>query len=109
MDVFTFFLYLAVMVGVTYLVRVIPYVCMRKEVKNRFFKSVLRYIPYTVLAVMTVPAILSSTNSVFSAAAGLVVGIVVAYFGRGLLIVAMSSCGAVLAVELFMKFVLKIM
>ena len=109
MDVMTFFLYLAVMVGVTYLVRVIPYVCMRTEVKNRFFKSFLRYIPYTVLAVMTVPAILGATNSIYSAAAGLIVGIVVAYFGKGLLIVAMSSCGAVLLVELFMKFVLKVM
>ena len=103
----SFFLYLAVMVLVTYLIRVVPFVCMRKEVKNRFFKSFLGYIPYTVLAVMTVPAILHSTNSIYSAAAGLIVGIIVALFEKKLLTVALSSCGAVLAVELFMKFVLK--
>ena len=62
MDVKTFFLYLFVMVAVTYLVRVIPYVCMRKEVKNRFFKSFLYYIPYTVLAVMTKRRIPSSVR-----------------------------------------------
>jgi len=106
MDVKTFFLYLFVMVAVTYLVRVIPYVCMRKEVKNRFFKSFLYYIPYTVLAVMTVPAIFEATNSFFSAAAGLLVGIVVAYFGHGLLVVALSCCGAVFLVELIMRYVL---
>lgn len=105
MDVKTFFIYLFVMVSVTYLVRVIPYVCMRKEVKNRFFKSFLYYVPYTVLAVMTVPAILHATDSVYSAAAGLIVGIIVAYFGNGLLVVAMSCCGAVFIVELLMKYV----
>lgn len=103
MNVMTFFIYLAVMTGVTYLIRVIPYVCMRKEVKNPFFKSFLGYIPYTVLAVMTVPAILSSTEHLVSAIAGLVVGIVLAWFEKGLLTVALGTCGAVLAVELLMR------
>ena len=106
MKIASFFLYLAVMVGVTYLVRVIPYVCMKKEVKNRFFKSFLGYIPYTVLAVMTVPAIFSATGNFFSAAAGLIVGIIVAYFEKGLLTVALASCGAVLAVELILRYLL---
>lgn len=101
-----FWLSLAMMALVTYAVRVVPYVCMRKEVKNRFFKSFLAYIPYTVLAVMTFPAILSATGNVWSALAGLITGIVVAYFGQSLLIVALSSCGAVFLVELILKFVL---
>lgn len=108
MDIKTFFLYLFVMVAVTYLVRVIPYVCMRREVKNKFFKSFLFYIPYTVLAVMTVPAIFSATESFFSAAAGLLVGIIVAYFGKGLLTVALSCCGAVFIVEVVMRYLLHV-
>ena len=36
-----FLKYLFVMAGVTYLIRVLPYVFMRKEVKNKFFKSFL--------------------------------------------------------------------
>lgn len=99
----SFFLYLAVMVSVTYLIRVIPYVCMRKEVKNRFFKSLLAYIPYTVLAVMTVPAIFSATGNIYSAIAGLVTGIIVAWLNKGLLVVALSSCGAVLVVEFLFR------
>ena len=54
-----FLKYLAVMAVVTYLIRVLPYVFMRKEVNNRFFKSFLAYVPYTVLAAMTIPAILA--------------------------------------------------
>ena len=103
----SFFLYLAVMVLVTYLIRVIPYVCIRKEIKKRFFKSFMRYIPYTVLAVMTVPAILFATGNIYSAAAGLIVGIIVAYFERSLVTVALSTCGAVLIVELIFKFLLR--
>ena len=103
MNVGAFFCYLAVMALVTYLIRVLPYVFMRKEVKNRFFKSFLNYVPYTVLAVMTVPAILSATDHFISALAGLVVGIIVAYFEKGLLLVALSACGAVFVAELIIR------
>lgn len=100
-----FLTYLLVMAGVTYLIRVLPYVFMRKEVKNKFFKSFLLYVPYTVLAAMTIPAILFATDNIYSAIAGLVVAVVVALFEKGLLTVAISSCVAVLLVELAQKFI----
>lgn len=100
MNWLVFLKYLAVMALVTYSVRVIPYICMRKEVKNRFFKSFLAYVPYTVLAAMTFPAIFSATDNIWSALAGLLVGIIVAFFEKGLLTVAISSCAAVLLVEI---------
>lgn len=93
------------MAGVTYLIRVLPYVFMRKEVNNVFFKSFLSYVPYTVLAAMTFPAILSATGNIYSALAGLLVGIVVAFFEKGLLVVALSSCVAVLFIEILQRFV----
>ena len=100
-----FFKYLLLMAGVTYLIRVLPYVFMRKEVNNVFFKSFLSYVPYTVLAAMTFPAILSATGNIYSALAGLLVGIVVAFFEKGLLVVALSSCVAVLLIEILQRFV----
>ena len=100
-----FLTYLLVMADVTYLIRVLPYVFMRKEVKNKFFKSFLLYVPYTVLAAMTIPAILFATDNIYSAIAGLVVAVVVALFEKGLLTVAISSCVAVLLVELAQKFI----
>lgn len=100
-----FFKYLLVMALVTYLVRVVPYICMKKEVKNRFFKSFLAYVPYTVLAAMTFPAILTATDNIYSALAGLLVGVLVAFFEKGLLVVALSACGAVFLVEIIQFFI----
>lgn len=100
-----FFKYLLVMALVTYLVRVVPYICMKKEVKNRFFKSFLAYVPYTVLAAMTFPAILTATDNIYSALAGLLVGVLVAFFEKGLLVVALSACGAVFLVEIMQFFI----
>ncbi len=68
-----FFSGLAVMAGVTYLVRMLPLVLVKKKIENRFINSFLYYVPYAVLAVMTVPAIFSSTASLPSAIAGFVV------------------------------------
>ena len=106
MNWINFLTYLLVMAGVTYLIRVLPYIFMRKEVKNRFFKSFLLYVPYTVLAAMTIPAILFATDNIYRALAGLLVAVIVALFEKGLLTVAISSCVAVLLVELVQKFVL---
>lgn len=105
MDVKTFLIYLLVMAGVTYAVRVIPYVCMRKEVKNKFFKSFLGYIPYTVLASMTFPVILDATSSPLTAGVGFIVAVIVAYFEKGLLQVAIWACAAVLVMELALQYV----
>lgn len=105
MDIFVFIKYMAVMAGVTYLIRVVPYLLVRKEVKNKFLKSFLAYVPYAVLAAMTVPALLFETEHMISAVIGLIVGIIVAYFEKGLLLVASSCCVAVLVVELIIKFI----
>ncbi len=106
MDVKTFLIYLLVMAGVTYAIRVIPYVCMRKEVKNRFFKSFLGYIPYTVLASMTFPVILDATSSALTAGVGFIAAVIVAYFEKGLLQVAIWACAAVLIMELLLQYVI---
>lgn len=106
MNWLVFLKYLALMAVVTYLIRVIPYILIRKEVKSKFLKSFLAYVPYTVLAAMTIPAIFTATDSVYSAVFGLLVGVVVALFEKGLLVVALSSCAAVFFAELVMKFLM---
>ena len=78
---FTVFLkYLLVMAGVTYLIRMIPLVLIRRKIENRFIRSFLYYIPYAVLSVMTIPAIFSSTGSVPSAVCGFAVAILLSFF-----------------------------
>lgn len=95
-------LYTFVMAAVTYLIRMLPFVVFRKPIKNRFVKSFLYYVPYAVLGAMTFPAILYSTSSLTSAAVGLAVSVILAWFGRGLLTVAVSACVAVYLTEWIM-------
>ena len=96
------YIYIACMAGVTFLIRVLPLTLIRKEIKNRTLRSFLYYVPYVTLAVMTFPAILHATQSPIAAAVALVAGILLAWFGRSLFFVAVSSCLLVFLLELFL-------
>lgn len=89
---YEFFMYLAVMAGVTYLIRAVPFALCQGEIKNQFIQSFLAYVPYAVLAAMTFPAILYSTDALASGLAGTVVALVLAYFRKSLLTVALAAC-----------------
>ena len=95
----TYLAYLAVMALVTYLIRMLPLTVFRREIKSVFIRSFLHYVPYAVLAAMTIPAVLESTGDVRTAAAGLVVALVMAWRGHGLLTVALAACAAVTAAQ----------
>ncbi len=99
-----FFLYLAVMAGVTYLVRMVPLVLVKKKIKNRFILSFLHYVPIAVLSVMTIPACFYATSNIYSALSGFLVALILAYLGKSLLSVAAFACVAVFAAELVMQF-----
>ncbi|MBR6669060.1 MAG: AzlD domain-containing protein [Clostridia bacterium] len=95
----TYLLYLAVMAGVTYLIRMLPLTVFRKEIKSVFIRSFLHYVPYAVLAAMTIPGILTSTGDIRTAIAGLVVAVAMAWRGMSLLSVAIGACLAVAAAQ----------
>ncbi len=88
------FLYIAVMAGITYLIRMIPFTLFRKKIKSKFLQSVLYYIPYAVLSAMTFPAIFYSTDNTVTALVGTVVAVILAYFKLPLTVVALSACVA---------------
>ena len=92
-------LYIAIMAGVTYLIRVLPLTLIRRPIKNRFIQSFLFYVPYVTLAVMTFPAIVEATQSPVAGALALCAGVVLAYLGSGLFPVAVSCCAVVLIAE----------
>lgn len=95
------YIYIAVMAVVTYLIRMLPLALIKKKITNRFFKSFLYYVPFVTLAVMTFPAILSATDSVWSALISFAAAMIVAYAGGGLPTVATIACVVVFIVELF--------
>ncbi len=97
------FISVAVMALVTYLVRMIPLAAFRKKITSKFLMNFLYYVPYAVLAAMTIPAVFHSSNGIISAAAGFVVAVVLAFFERGLLTVAVCACGGVFVTELVIK------
>ena len=95
-------IYIFVAALVTYLIRVLPLTLIRKPIKNRFIRSFLYYVPYVTLAVMTFPAIVNATQSPVAGAVALVIGLVAAYMGVGLLGVACSCCVIVFVLEMFL-------
>ena len=95
-----FFIYLLILAGTTYLIRVIPFIAIKEKINNRFIRSFLYYIPYAVLTAMTIPAIFYATNWWVGAVAGLLVAVLFALKGKGLTTVAIASCVAVFLVEL---------
>ncbi len=99
MNLHDFSLYLLAMAGVTYLVRTIPFVLLKKQLKSEFWNSFLAYIPYTVLAAMTVPAIFFATNNRISGIAAFIAAITASILGRGLVVVACATTAAVLFVD----------
>ena len=96
--------YIAVMAGVTYLIRMLPFVIFRKKIKSRFVKDFLYYVPYAVLGAMTIPAVFFSTGSIISAVIGLAAALVLAFRGKGLLPVAAAGCIAAFIAELVLNY-----
>ncbi len=92
-------IYIAVMALVSLAIRVLPLTLIRRQIKNRFLRSFLYYVPYVTLAVMTFPAILEATQSPIAGALALAAGVVLAWYGVGLFPVAAVCCLVVLASE----------
>lgn len=96
------YIYIFIMAGISYLIRVLPLTLIRREIKSTFIRSFLYYVPYVTLAVMTFPAIVQATDSPIAGALALVVGVVLAWFGRSLFTVAVLSCLTVFLTELIL-------
>lgn len=95
------YIYMAIMAGVTYLIRVLPLTLIRKQIKSTFIRSFLYYVPYVTLSVMTFPAIIEATQNPVAAALAFVVAILLAWFGKSLFQVSVIACIVVFVTELF--------
>ena len=95
--------YIFAMALTTYLVRMLPLTLMRKPIRSRFIRSFLHYVPYACLTAMTFPSILTSTSTLLSGIAALVVAVVLAYQKKPLNVVAVASSAAVLITEAVLK------
>ena len=82
------YIYIAVMAGVSFLIRVLPMTVIRKQIKSRFLRSFLFYVTYVTLAVMTFPAIITAAAHPLAGAVALAAGVLLAWMGGGLFPVA---------------------
>ena len=95
-------IYILVMAVVTYLIRMLPFTLMRGRVRSRFFRSLLYYIPYAVLASMTFPAIFYATGNTVTAVTGTAVALLLAFFRLPLIVVALAAAGTAYVTGLFL-------
>ncbi len=102
MTVHSTLLAILAMAAVTYAIRVAPLVLIRREIRNRTVRSFLYYVPFVTLTVMTFPAILTATASIWSALCALAVAVLLAWRGCKLPVVAAAACAAVFVVELLL-------
>ena len=100
MDNVQFFTYLLLMAGTTYLLRALPFALFTKKIENRYVKAFLAYIPYAVLAAMTIPSAIYATKGTVSAIIGLAVAAILALRGMSLTVVALFAVLAAFVVEL---------
>ena len=93
-------IYIAIMAGVTYLIRMLPIMVFRRKIKSQVVQSFLYYVPYAVLGAMTIPAVFYSTGSMAASAAGFAATFPAAFFERSLITVALGASAAAYAVKL---------
>ena len=85
---------------VTYIIRMIPMVFFRKKITNRWIRSFLYYVPYSVLSAMTFPSIFTSTGSLSGGICGAFMALILAYMKKGLLTVAVGAALVAFLVQL---------
>lgn len=93
-------IYIVIMAGVTYLIRMLPIMVFRRKIKSQVVQSFLYYVPYAVLGAMTIPAVFYSTGSMAASTAGFAAAFAAAFFGRSLITVALAASAAAYAVML---------
>ena len=93
------YMYILVMAGVTYLIRMLPLVLLKKKIRSIWIRSFLHYVPFACLAAMTFPAILYGPNYLIGGIAGLIAALVLSFFNRDLVTVAFVACCAVFVAE----------
>ena len=85
------FIAVLLMAAVTYVPRVLPLAVFRREIKSKYIKTFLKYIPYSVLGPLTFPDIIYSTGNFKTAVCGTAAALFLAYREKSLVVVALGA------------------
>ena len=94
------YIYIAIMAGVSFLIRTLPLTLIRKPITNRFLRSFLFYVPYVTLALMTFPAIVEATSSPVYGIIAFILGVVLSWITGNMFLVEICCCLAVLIMNM---------
>lgn len=87
-DASAIWLSIAVMAGVTYTIRLLPLVLLRREIRHPVIRAFLHYVPYATLSAMTIPAAITGAPSLLAGGVGIVVAVLLALRGISMVLVA---------------------
>jgi branched-subunit amino acid transport protein len=91
-----------IMALVTYLPRVLPVAVLRRQMKSKYIKSFLKYVPFAVLGALTFPDIFYSTGALSTAVCGTAAALTLAYHKKSLVVVALGAMITVYITGLFL-------
>lgn len=96
------YLHLLVAAAVTFSIRTLPLLLLRRPIRSRFLRSFLFYVPYVTLSVMVFPAMIFATDSLAAGIAVLTLGVLVAWKTENLFFTTATVCalGLILALIL---------
>lgn len=92
------YIYMAILImaSITYIIRLIFPVLLRKPLRSKFLKSFIHYAPFVTLAVLTVPAIFYVSDNLTATITGFVVSLLTAWFTSNLPVTCIAGCLSVL-------------
>lgn len=85
-------IYIILMALVSYVIRSLPILLIRKQITNPFIQSVLYYLPYVTLSVMTVPAIFAISENPLCGVVALISATLTAWFTSSVFLSAVVAC-----------------
>lgn len=92
MELHSIIIYILLAIVITNLIRATPMVLIKGQIRSRFVRSFLYYVPYVTLAVMIFPDMILTTPTPWPGVIALLAGIVAAWFRLGLFPVAVICC-----------------
>ena len=97
------YIYIFIMAITVFIIRVPPLTLIRKQITNRFIRDFLYYLPYVTLTVMTFPAMIHETTSIYAGIVSLIIGSYGAYRELGLFKVTVLCCITVFLMEMILS------
>lgn len=91
---------IAIMASVTYAIRLLPLILLRREIRHPVIRAFLHYVPYATLSAMTIPAAITGAPSLLAGFVGIFVAILLALRGVSMVLVAAIASFAIWLITL---------